>query len=77
MEMISLAKAPLGAVCTVGRIEGRGPMRSRLTDLGLLEGTRVTPLFNSLCSDPRAYNIRGAVIALRNADAELIKVTPR
>lgn len=47
----------------------RGPMRRRLLELGLVEGTRVECLCRSPGGDPSAYRIRGAVIALRRKDA--------
>lgn len=55
-------------------IATRGSMRRRLRDLGLVEQTRVECLFKSPSGDPAAYLIRGAVIALRAADAEEIEI---
>ena len=40
----------------------------RLLDLGLVEGRRVKCLGRSLWNDPTAYEICGAVIALRRED---------
>ena len=74
---INLPDAPLGSNCLVKSIGGSGAMKHRLMDLGLLEDTIISPLFESLSGDPRAYNLRGAVIALRNKDAKQIKVVPR
>lgn len=56
-----------------------GSMRRRLLDIGLTENTCVTCLGRSPGGDPVAYLIRGAVIAIRNADAAsiLIKKTER
>lgn len=56
------------------RLEGK--MRSRLSDLGLIEGTRVVSLQKSASGDPTAYLIRGAVIALRNEDSSRVLVSP-
>ena len=49
-----------------------GSMMQRLMDLGLVEGSRVTCLGKSLWGDPGAYEICGAVIALRRVDCEQI-----
>lgn len=49
-----------------------GKMRSRLSDLGLIEGTEVSCLQKSASGDPTAYLIRGAVIALRCEDASRV-----
>ena len=73
---IKLNTAPVGTSYLVRSVGGDGPMRRRLMDLGLVDGARITPLFESIGGDPRAYDIRGAVIALRGMDAELISVAP-
>lgn len=75
MEAIVLSDAPTGQKCVVKRLDGRGAMKERLMDLGLIEGTYVTPLFESIFKNPRAYYIRGAVIALRREDSDLISVS--
>ncbi|MDD4715203.1 MAG: FeoA family protein [Oscillospiraceae bacterium] len=49
-------------------------MRRRLQDIGLVEGTTVSCLLKSPWGDPAAYLIRGAVIALRSADASNILI---
>lgn len=52
------------------------PMRRRFQDLGLIEGTLVRCLYPSPLGDPKAYLIRGAVIALRRSDADTVTVDP-
>ena len=49
-------------------------LRSRLRELGLIEGTKVTKVCTAFLGSPCAYNIRGAIIALRNSDTNDIKV---
>lgn len=46
----------------------------RLYDLGLLENTLICPIFSSPFGDPRAYEFRGNIIAIRNNDANNIVV---
>ncbi len=48
--------------------------RRRLQDIGLIRGTQVLCLMHSPLGDPVAYNIRGAVIALRSEDAAMVIV---
>ncbi len=43
-------------------------IRRRLLDLGLIEGTIIKCVGTSPFGDPRAYLIRGAVIAIRSED---------
>lgn len=49
-------------------------LAGRLSDLGLTSGSRVTCTMKSPLGDPCAYLIRGAVIALRRADASIVAV---
>lgn len=49
-------------------------MRRRFLDIGLVEGTEVVCLGASPLGDPRAYAVRGAVIAIRAADAATVLV---
>ena len=56
----------------VKRITNVGSMRRRLNDLGIIENTKITCVGESPLGDPRAYLIRGSIIALRNEDAKNI-----
>jgi DtxR family Mn-dependent transcriptional regulator len=51
-----------------------GPQRRRLLDLGLLPGTRVEAEFAAPSGEPVAYRIRGAAIALRREQADMVQV---
>ena len=55
----------------------RGPERRRLLDLGILSGTVISAELASPGGDPMAYRIRGALIALRKEQAQLIHITDR
>jgi DtxR family Mn-dependent transcriptional regulator len=52
----------------------QGSQRRRLLDLGVVKGTAITAELSSATGDPVAYNIRGAVIALRGEQAEWIRI---
>lgn len=65
----------------VGRVQVisqrcRGLERRRLLDLGVLPGTEIQAEFVGPGSDPVAYRIRDALIALRRDQAELILLEP-
>ena len=47
-------------------------VKRRLLDLGLIEGTPITPILISPSGDPRAFEIRGSIIAIRIEDTSLI-----
>lgn len=76
-ETLTLSALPLGESGYVTHISARPAMERRLTDLGLVPGTRVTCLARSPAGDPCAYLIRGALIALRHADADGITLERR
>jgi DtxR family Mn-dependent transcriptional regulator len=52
----------------------RGQQRRRLMDLGVVPGSTIRAELKSLGGNPVAYYIRGALIALRNENAEQIFV---
>jgi DtxR family Mn-dependent transcriptional regulator len=72
-----LSALPLGRSARVVALAPalRGQERRRLLDLGLLPGTLVTAELRGPAGDPTAYRIRGAVIALRQEQARLVRVT--
>lgn len=53
----------------------RGLERRRFMDLGILPGTSIKAELTSPGGDPTAYRVRGALIALRREQADLIRVT--
>lgn len=63
-----------GNKAVVESIEAEQDMGRRLGDLGLIEGTLVECVAQSPLGDPYAYRIRGSVFALRQSDAEAVKV---
>lgn len=69
MQLSSLAPGEQGRVTF---ISAEGDMRRRLIDIGLIENTVVSCLGRSPLGDPSAYLIRGAVIALRDSDADTV-----
>lgn len=58
----------------VQKLLSKGSMRRRLQDLGLVEGTQIFCTQKSPFGDPTAYAVRGAIIALRQEDAQQILV---
>ncbi len=72
----SLTDLSMGESGEVVRISKscRGIKRRRLMDLGIIPGTVITSELKSASSNPIAYNIRGAMIALRHDQAKLVKI---
>ncbi|MDW5299735.1 MAG: FeoA family protein [Sedimentibacter sp.] len=73
-EFISLNFLPLGQKAKVKMLTSEGTARRRMLDLGLALDTVVEALQKSPSGDPVAYNIRGAVIALRSEEASKVIV---
>ncbi len=72
----TLRDARLGETVRVVEISRacQATQRRRLLDLGVVRGTRITPELASATGDPVAYEIRGALIALRRQQAAWIRV---
>lgn len=70
----TLNAMPVGSFALVAEISAKGFIRRRLLDLGLVPGTRVKVVRRSPLGDPIAYNIRGALIALRKEEASQVVV---
>jgi DtxR family Mn-dependent transcriptional regulator len=54
----------------------QGFTRRRFLDLGLTPGTMIYPELDNFFNDPRAYRVRGTLIALRKDQASQIWVRP-
>lgn len=73
-NIIPLHLIPCGKSAKVKELTASGNLRRRMLDLGLIAGTIVESLRKSPSGDPTAYEIRGAVIALRSEEASGIIV---
>ena len=71
----ALAPGKAAEVVSISR-SCRGAERRRFMDLGILPGTPIAAEIQSPGGDPTAYRIRGALIALRRDQADLIHVMP-
>lgn len=72
----SLNQLLAGQTCHIHKIELSGLLKRRILDLGLVPGTEVECIRHSPSGNPAAYKIRGATIALRNEDANCIRISP-
>lgn len=74
--LVPLYEMKVGSIGRVKMLTSDGISRRRMLDLGLIENTLVESLRRSPAGDPTAYQIRGAVIALRSEEASKILVEP-
>lgn len=70
----SLNDLKVGQCATVETLSSVGNMRRRLLDIGLVGNTKVECIGKSPSGDPKAFLIRGAVIAIRSEDCESVLV---
>ncbi|GFI61523.1 hypothetical protein IMSAG049_00682 [Clostridiales bacterium] len=75
MEFSRLDQLKEGEQAKVVRLDSSGSIRRRLQDIGLVPGSYIKCLLKSPLGDPVAYDICGAVIALRKEETDKIYVT--
>ncbi|MEA4907287.1 MAG: iron dependent repressor, metal binding and dimerization domain protein [Anaerolineaceae bacterium] len=77
-EAIPLSALPDRAKAEIVLLDERcqGFTRRRFLDLGLTPGTTIFPELENAFREPRAYRVRGTLIALRNDQAAMIWVHP-
>ncbi len=73
-KTLPLSELGIGQKGIVVNITSTPSEKIRFWDLGLIRGTIVQSLHKSPSGNPIAYSIMGAVIALRNCDANKISV---
>ncbi|MCB6992156.1 ferrous iron transport protein A [bacterium 210820-DFI.6.37] len=73
-DIFDLSQLPVGCLGTVVEINAAGREKDRLTDMGFAPSLKVKTLFKSPAQNPIAYEVMGAVLALRNEDASKIIV---
>jgi ferrous iron transport protein A len=74
LSMISLSDLPIGKSAIVNSITAEGLTRRRMMDLGLTPGTRVECIRVSPTGDPKAFKIRGAILAFREEEGRKVLV---
>lgn len=71
----TLAGIGVGEGARISALGFEGRNLRRLIDLGFCRGATVRCVGESPMGDPRAYEVRGAVVAIRRCDAVKIRVT--
>lgn len=71
---MKLSEIKLGEKACITEISKESSIMRRLLDIGLIPGTKVECVLVSPMKNPKAYMIRGAVIAIRNEDANDIEI---
>ncbi len=72
--MKTLNDIKLNDTVIIDSLNCTGKLHRRFLDLGIIPGTKITPIFSSIFNDPIAYEVRGSVIAIRNEDSKKINI---
>ena len=72
--MSTLKEIKCGQTVRVKKVEGLGPVRRRIMDMGITRGCEVFVRKVAPLGDPIEVTVRGYELSLRKADAEMIVV---
>ena len=71
--MSTLKDAKIGSTVKVSKIDGEGPVRRRIMDMGITKGVEVYIRKVAPLGDPIEVTVRGYELSIRKADAEQIE----
>jgi len=74
--MQTLKTAKPGETVRVSKIDGAGPIKRRIMEMGVTKGAEIFIRKIAPLGDPIEITVRGYELSLRKADAELIAVEP-
>lgn len=74
-KQINLNDLKINQKGKIEEITNKDTIKRRLLDLGLVKGTQITPVLVSPSKDPRAFLVRGSIIAIREEDAQNILIS--
>lgn len=72
--MKTLKDITCGNTVVVKRLNGEGPVKRRIMDMGITKGVSVFVRKVAPLGDPLEVTVRGYELTLRKADAEMIEV---
>ena len=71
--MRTLKDAKVGQTVTVARLNGAGPVKRRIMDMGITKGVQIYVRKVAPLGDPMELNVRGYELSVRKADAEMVE----
>lgn len=72
--MKTLKEVPCGQTVKVTKLNGEGPVKRRIMDMGITKGVEIYVRKVAPLGDPVEVTARGYELSLRKADAEMICV---
>ena len=73
--MKTLKEVPCGQTVKVTKLNGEGPVKRRIMDMGITKGVEIHVRKVAPLGDPMELNLRGYELSVRKADAEKIEVS--
>ena len=70
----TLKQVKRGETVTVQKLQGEGPVKRRIMDMGISKGTSIFVRKVAPLGDPVEVTVRGYELSLRKADADMILV---
>lgn len=71
---MTLKEVSCGKTVKVHKLNGTGPVKRRIMDMGITKGVEVYVRKVAPLGDPVEVTVRGYELSLRKADAEMIEV---
>ena len=71
---MTLDKVAVGGTVKIARLNGAGPVKRRIMDMGLTKGTEVTVRKIAPLGDPIELTVRGYELSIRKDEAAAIEV---
>ena len=71
---MTLQEAKIGETVKISRLNGTGPVKRRIMDMGLTKGTEVTVRKIAPLGDPIELTVRGYELSIRKDEAAAIEV---
>ena len=71
---MTLRDVSVGQTVKVTRLNGDGPVKRRIMDMGITKGVEVLVRKVAPLGDPIEVTVRGYELSIRKADAEMIEV---
>ena len=70
---MTLKEVSVGQTVKVAKLDGEGPVKRRIMDMGITKGVEVYVRKVAPLGDPVEITVRGYELSLRKADAEIIE----
>ncbi|MDO5382925.1 MAG: FeoA family protein [Eubacteriales bacterium] len=71
---MTLKEVPVGGSVKIAKLNGEGPVKRRIMDMGLTKGVEIYVRKVAPLGDPIEITVRGYELSIRKSDAQMIEV---